>query len=608
MQVDKSKIMEIKDEQSFKIYLAAIRNERVAVSYDTETTGLGFADKPFMQTVFASNFGFVIDKRRCHPDIWRDAAKTVLSESKSLLGHNVPFDLLKARTEWGLRFQGKVHDTKITTFLLNENESHALKKQAEKRWPGAADNEKEVKAWLETNNQGKPNYDLIPFEIIAPYAIQDTYLTRLLLDATLPQVEAEFKGLYETECELTKVLVDMQFTGIRMDMPYLQGLVPHYENYLKNTSRLIYNLVGSEFNISSVVELRDVLYRKMGYKATVFTDKGGEPSTDKHALKALNTPLGNLLLEYSAAHTALHTFVIPWLSFCDANGYMHPYVNQLGTRSGRFSSSDPNAQQIPKRSPEAKRLRKAFIYPEGMMGMSVDQRQMEMVGMAHYCQDPTMVKALREGVDLHRAMAAECGIAKSFDECTSDERRVGKGANFATIFGCGVAKLGNFLSEDQYAGRPVSPEEAKEIHTKYHKRFPMVKEFSNRVIRTIRGRPDFSVKNMFGRKCRLSWDKAYVGVNRLVQSWAADQMKSGMVRAWKYAQTTPDLRIYLNVHDDLKMYCDPKNFATHAVEVDRCLSVCPGLSVPIRTELSWSKTNWADEQEISYDDLKAGKF
>lgn len=221
---------------------------------------------------------------------------------------------------------------------------------------------------------------------------------------------------------------------------------------------------------------------------------------------------------------------------------------------------------------------------------------MEMVGFAHYSGDETMRQALINKEDLHKTTAIACGIAPSLEECTTDHRRLGKGANFSVVFGCGGAKLGGFLSQDQYAGRFVSADEANGIITKYKARFQQVVTFQRAVINKVKFRPGNYVQNMFGRQCRLSPQKAYVGVNRLVQSWAADMAKWGMVETWKYAQGT-DLRLYLNIHDDLKWWCESKYFRDHAIAIDKFLSTCPfPMTVPIRTETTQSLTNWAEEE------------
>ena len=594
MQIDKHKIIEINSEETLTKLKDALCKD-LKVSYDVETTGLTYADRPFMQTVYAAEIGFVIDKRRVNKKLWDDTATTILSCS-SLIGANIIFDLIMARTEWGLRFKGRAHCTKIQSFLLDENGSHRLKDLCEKQWPGSNKLETEVKDWLKTHNDSNMNYDKVPFDIMSHYAVQDTFLTRHLHDYQLPLVEAEFKDLYETECELIKVLVDMKVTGVRLDIPYLKNLVPNFTNKLAGLEIEIHKQAGSTFNVSSDLELTDVLYRKLGLKTKVYTEKG-ELSTAKEALLGLEHPIGKLLIEHRSLATSLHTFVLPWLDYADKYGYLHPNINQTGARSGRFSSSDPNCQNIPKRSPQSKVLRRVFIYPDDMIGGAHDQRQMEMIGFAHYSGDPLMQKTIREGGDLHKMTATEVFKVPQ-NEVTSDQRRLGKGTNFSVIYGCGKAKLGSFLSQDAYAGRYVSSEEALDIITKYKQRFPQVAGFTWQVINRIRQRADFSVKNMFGRKCRLSYDKAYVGVNRLIQSWAADCMKQGMVKAWKYAQGT-DLRLYLNIHDELKWYSTDKYFMDHARRLNTCLTQFANFSLPIKTEITKSKTNWADEEEIT---------
>lgn len=605
----KSQIIEVKDEASFALLRAAVDRD-TRLSFDTETSGLAWTDMPFMMTWFAAGQGFVLDKRRVPREWWQKiGAWTLTITDRPLVGSYILFDLLMGRKEFGVRFVGTVHDTKLQAFLLDEWQNCGLKELAEARWPSSQDLQKEVFQWFEDHNDGKVDFTKLPYDLCSHYAVQDTYLSHKLDEVNRPAVETLCKELYDTERELVLVLADMQFDGVRLDIPYLQRLGESLRTELKILEPQLFGLAGCTFDPNSSVEIADLMYDKLkepikfrnAPTKTAIKKLGpgaiGTPSTDKEALQAMQHPLAKVLLDHRDRSTSLNTFIDPWLGFADKNGYIHPRLNQTGTKSGRFSSDSPNAQQIPKRSKSAKRLRAAFLYPEGKVGLSEDQRQMEMVGFAHYSADPTMRSVLMAGGDLHHATAIECGLATE-DTCTSDHRRLGKGANFSVVYCCGDKKLGAFLSGDMYAGRYVPTEEALGIRAKYFRRFPGVRDFQRRVMHTIDTRPNRAITNMFGRRMTLPVGKSYVGVNRLVQSWAADQMKRGMVKSWRYSLKTDDLRLNVNIHDDLKTHCLEKNFEEHARNLDAFLTDCPGLSVPIRTEISFSRTNWADEVEV----------
>ena len=597
MQIKPEDYTVILDERGLALLKERIARDTV-ISYDRETTSLKWVTgTSFMQTFYVADRGFVIDRRQVSPALWAMCASAcVLREDRDILGHNLKFDLLYSRNEEGLRRRGRVQDTLLLSFLLDENRSHRLKDLCEAKWgPEASSLEKQIKEWMAANGC-ENQYDKVPPELMAHYAVQDTFLCRKYYDAERPKLPPSMVKLYENECELTKVLVDMEYQGIRVDVPYLESLVPQFELDQKLIEQQVWQVAGEEFNINSSPQLADILYRKLGLKAKVYTEKGA-PSTDKEALQTLDHPIGQLLLQHSGLETALHTFVKPWISFADKNGYLHSSFNQTGTRAGRFSSSDPNAQQIPKRTKLAKVLRKAFIYPDGTVGGSNDQCQMEMIGFAHYSADPNMRKALNEGRDLHRQTATDLKLATAYEEVTSDQRKLGKGGNFAIVYGCGKAKLSSFLSQDMYAGRMVTHEEAMQLLSMYKQAYPYVSAFTQRVINTVRTRPGHYVENMFGRRCHLTPDKAYIGVNRLIQSWAADAMKIGMVRAWKKAEGT-DLKLYANIHDDLRWFCKPENFMDHARTIDKCLTQFDGMTVPIKTDTTRSLTNWAEEEEV----------
>lgn len=599
MEIKREQILEINSLKSLGV-LREHLDKGDTVALDTETTGLDCfkGARPFMLTAYTSGAGFVLDKRRVNIDLWNDVALATFGNPKLVtVGHNFGFDKIMARAEWGIRVTTPSHDTLLQAFLLDENRVHKLKVLAEKRWGEAASRlDRQVQEWLQVNNGGKKNYDKLPFELCSHYATQDTFLTYHLDREQRPLVEKDFATLYLNERKLINVLCDMRWAGVRLDVPYLRSLIPKYEQELGLLQNQIHGLAGREFNISSDAQLGDTLYRKLGIQPKVYTPSG-KPSTDKEALVGLDHPIGKLILAHRDIETSLHTFVNPWLEYADTDGYLHPSLNQTGARSGRFSSSAPNIQQIPKRTPSAKQLRKAFIYPDGVVGGATDQSQVEMAGFAHYSGDPVMRKALQDGRDLHKETAAMMGLSTSAEEVSSDQRKLGKGSNFAVIFGCGRNKLASFLSQDMYAGRPVSPEEAADLIARYKRAFPAVDQFTHKVIHTVKFRPGNYVQNMFGRRCRLGSDKAYIGVNRLIQSWAGDFMKRGMVRAWEYAQGT-DLRLNVNVHDELKWYCKEANFLEHARKINEFLTDCPGLSVPVRTETTRSKTSWADEEVV----------
>lgn len=588
-----SDIQIIDDLRSFSRFKAAVSRSDI-VTVDSETESLDYAGDDFLMTALANGEPFLCDRRQ-HEVLYRDVMKFLFECGKPFLGHHLGFDLMKWRLSTGLRFEGECHDTLLLSFLINENDSHRLKDLAEVKYPGVGKVwEDKVIEWLETNNGGKKEYAKVPNEILYPYAAQDVVLTRGIFDDLHPIIKGRCPQLYDTERTLIKVLLDMRVQGVKLDTAYLKSLIPQFEAQMAALEKSIVAAAGSSFNISSDVQLADVLYRKLQMKADYYTD-GGKPAVDKNALLKLQHPIGKMVLEYRDLETSLTTFIQPWLDYADKHGYLHPYLNQTGARSGRFSSSAPNCQQIPKRTPSAKILRKAFIYPEGLVGGSTDQSQIEMAGFAHYSGDRIMQEALQQGKDLHRATAVQMGLAKAMEEVTPDQRKLGKGSNFAIIFGCGANKLAAFLSGDQYAGRPVSPEEAGDLRMRYRQNFPGVMEFTNRCTRTVKMRDGHYVENLFGRRAHLSIDKAYVAVNRLVQGWSADFMKWGMTQVWKYAQGT-DLRLNLQIHDDLRYVCEEKNFKDHATFIDKILTNPPHkFSVPLKTETTFSRTNWADE-------------
>lgn len=586
-------IVEVREGIDLAEYYRAIERDTV-LAYDTETGSLDYKADVFLQIGYASGKAYLIDKRVAHPDLWDDFAAYSLAKGRTLLGHNLGFDLMKMRLDGGNRFLGKVHDTLILSFLLDENRPHGLKELAEKEWgPEASAYEKQVIDWLDKFNEGKKNYDRVPNNIMYPYAANDVLLTRRYFDKYYPSLEKQrLTRIYETECELIKALVDMRSTGVRLDVPYLKTLVPKFTDEATALKLEIDRWAGKDINLHSPKQVIKLIYTDLGLPVNFITPKGN-PSTDDEALSSIEHPIGKMILNYRDKMKS-NAFIENWLGFADSDGYVHPNLNQTGARSGRFSCSNPNFQNIPHHSPSAKALRRAFINPDGMVGGATDQSQIELAIFAHYAKDQVMIKAMRAGQDLHRVTAYEIGLAPTLEAITEDQRRLGKGAGFSVIFGCGAAKLGSFLS--QYAGRHVSSGEAQQIMSRYKMKFRSVKEFSDTVQRVIMSRPGHFVTNLFGRRCHLIPQMAYIGVNRLIQSTAADFAKYGIVQAWKAAQGT-DLRLSLSIHDELRWNSSEKWFEDAARTVYKAMTESPyPLNVPIRATTKICRTNWATEE------------
>jgi len=283
----------------------------------------------------------------------------------------------------------------------------------------------------------------------------------------------------------------------------------------------------------------------------------------------------------------LSTYVLP-LQEQAVNGVIHPDFGLTRTRTGRFSCSDPNVQNITKDID----LRRAFTVEPGEEMWFWDQSQIEMVGFAMYSKDPKMVEALKRGDDLHTVTAQEV-LGKK--EVTKEERAMGKGTNFAMIYGVGKAKLAKYLSG--YVGREVTDLEAAIFKGKYLTAFPTVYSFQRLVMNTVQKHREpwgNFVKNKFGRVRRIDPLKAYTGVNHLIQGWAADMMKAAMVKIdEKYK---PKWR--QNIHDCIRIDCEIDIKKEFIKDIADLLTNFPDVGLPIKCTIEHSRTNWAETEEV----------
>ncbi|NWG76672.1 MAG: DNA polymerase I, partial [Rubrivivax sp.] len=255
--------------------------------------------------------------------------------------------------------------------------------------------------------------DRVPVELAAPYAAADAAMTFRLVGLLRPDLEELrlWKLFSEIEMPLLPVIADMEMAGVLLDVPYLRELSADLSKRLAALQKEIYGLSGGygKFNLGSPKQLNDVLFGKLRLPTEGLRKTTHGFSTDAAALEALKEqhPIVGLILNWRELDKLRSTYVdaLPQLVNPET-GRVHTSFNQTGAVTGRLSSSDPNLQNIPVRTEEGRRVRRAFIAPEGHKLLSVDYSQVELRILAHYSQDAALLQAFRDGVDIHRATAA----------------------------------------------------------------------------------------------------------------------------------------------------------------------------------------------------------
>ena len=347
-----------------------------------------------------------------------------------------------------------------------------------------------------------------------------------------------------------------------------------------------YELAGQEFNLGAPKQLGEILFSKLELPVIKKTPKGA-PSTAEDVLVelALDYPLPKLLLEYRSLSKLKSTYTDKLPEMVNpATGSVHTSYHQAVAATGRLSSSDPNLQNIPIRTEEGRRIRQAFIAPDGYRVVAADYSQIELRIMAHLSNDPGLLKAFKEGQDVHRATASEV-FEVDLDEVSGDQRRKAKAINFGLIYG--MSAFG--LAKQLHLGR----NEAQEYIDRYFERYPGVAEYMDRT-RALAKEQGY-VETLFGRRLYLPEINARnkmrvqaaerTAINAPMQGTAADIIKKAMlgVDHW-LEQSGADARMIMQVHDELVLEVAAAEVDAVCDQLCLLMSGAAELSVPLLVE------------------------
>lgn len=409
--------------------------------------------------------------------------------------------------------------------------------------------------------------------------------------------------LYERiELPLVDVLLEMEMNGVRVDVDYLRSLSAELDAEIQRLTEEIYALAGQPFNINSPKQLSTVLFDKLQLPVIKRTKTG--PSTDQEVLEALaeEHALPAKLLEYRQLTKLKSTYVdaLPALVHPET-GKVHTHFNQTVTATGRLSSTNPNLQNIPVRTEEGRRIRRAFVPSEpGWVILKADYSQIELRVLAHISGDATLIDAFRRGEDIHRRTAAEV-FGLQPEEVTPERRDAAKAINFGIVYGIssfGLAK-----------GTGLSREDAQKYIDAYFARYPGVRQY----IETIKaaGRETGYVTTLFKRRRYLpdlkSRDFARrsfaerTAMNTPIQGTAADIIKLAMVAAWRRLRDEGlQARLLLQVHDELVLEMPAEEVSRVAALIRDCMGNVVELSVPLVVDIEQGP-NWLETERVSTD-------
>ena len=589
-------------EKAFDTWLAKIdKAELVAV--DTETTSIDYMEAELVGISLAVATGQAAYIPVAHdypgaPDqLDRDkvlaAMKPFLENpDRKKVGHHLKYDAhIFAR--YGIRLEGMQFDSMLESYVLN---SVATRHDMDSVARFYLDIDTIHYEDVAGKGARQLTFNQVDLEQAAPYAAEDADITLRLherLWGELEKVEPLRKVYAEIEQPLVPVLLDMEETGVLLDRDMLKKQSQELANTMVKLEKEAHELAGGPFNLGSPKQLQEILFDQLGLPVIRKTPKG-QPSTAEDVLQELATDydLPRVILEYRSVSKLKSTYTdkLPG-QISPSTGRVHTSYHQAVAATGRLSSTDPNLQNIPIRTPEGRRIRQAFVAPEGSMLLAADYSQIELRIMAHLSADPGLVGAFRENLDVHRATAAEV-----FDldpsEVTADHRRSAKAINFGLMYGMSAFGLGKQLG--------ISRGQAQEYMDLYFDRYPGVRKFMDDTRKLARDQG--YVETVFGRRLYLPeindrnvQRRQYAersAINAPMQGTAADIIKLAMlaVHEWLATSRAP-ARMIMQVHDELVLEVDEKALDDVRSRVVAIMSDAAELTVPLVVDAG-TGPNW----------------
>lgn len=592
----------ITDKTLFADWLVRLQ-QATQFSFDTETTALEIMDARIVGVSFAIEAG-VAAYIPCGHDYmgapeqleleWvLQELKPILEDAKKIkIGQNLKYDR-SVLLNYGIELRGIEFDTMLESYVWNSIGSRH-------NMDDLAQNYLDYKTVTFEELAGKGvkqlTFNQLKVEDAGHYAAEDADITLRLHQFFWPQLEqvAPLKSVFETiEMPLLPVLSRIERNGTLVDAKLLGQQSLELGERLTQLERKAYEIAGKEFNLSSPKQLGAILFDEQKLPVLKKTPTG-TPSTAEEVLQelALDYPLPNVLMEYRglAKLKSTYTDKLP-LVINKRTGRIHTSYHQAVAATGRLSSQDPNLQNIPIKTEEGRRIRQAFVAPQGYKLVAADYSQIELRIMAHLSDDAGLLSAFEKGLDVHRATAAEVfGVA--LDSVSSEMRRSAKAINFGLIYG--MSAFG--LAKQLHLGR----NEAQQYIDRYFERYPGVQRYMNNIralaheqgyVETLFGRrlylPEINAKNK-----NLQMGAERTAINAPMQGTAADIIKTAMIKvqAWLDASQL-DAKIIMQVHDELVLEVAEAEVEQVRAGLIEHMSAAATLKVPLLVEAGVGN-NW----------------
>lgn len=591
-----------------------LKSPKTAV--DIETSGLNFLEDKIVGSGFALNkeesFYIPLYKydeklipywnQSTEDEIKSDLHKFFMNETLKI-AYNGQFDFKFIRKYLGLkRINNASFDVMLASHLLNENlNGMRTLKLLSILFTDMGGYESVLYNWLRENKITKDNMYQAPVEILGKYCCLDTLATYRLYSKFDIQLEREgLLHLFNTlTMPLQKVLMDVEYDGVQVDIVHLQALESTNKKMLENQLSIIRGKVGDpNFNVNSTQQLADLLFNKLGCKV-VRTTATGAPATDKATIEKYAKKHSVLqdILDYKKKRTETSTFLTGMKALLDKNNKVHTSYLLHGTDSGRLSSTNPNLQNIPR----DKNVKNLYIPEPGKVMIQCDLSQGEFNAWASYAQDEKMLNDIRNGLDIHRTVASKVWKLKP-EEVTKELRTFAKRVCFGLMYGISIEGAAKLVG--------CSESEALRIQDTFFKMYPKAATWLNNI--PVVARSQGYLQTVFGRRRRfshlfnhpLSSIRKYaerLAKNFLLQSTVADITARNMINLKPYLDSK-DAQIILTVHDSIIIQCykcDAEDISKEILKVTTQPVVNYNGIIKNDIEIG---TSWGHLDKIEFDD------
>lgn len=573
-------------------------------AFDTETTSLNYLDARIVGLSFAVKVGeaaylplthdYAGAPEQLNIDTVLTLFKPILEDPKQYkVGQNLKYDR-HILLNHDIDLQGIQHDTMLQSYVLDSTATrHDMDSLAEKYLGRSTIHFEDIAG----KGKKQLTFNQIGLEEAGPYAAEDADITLQLHQTLWPQIQAvpALVDVYKKlEMPLLPVLNTIERNGVNIDIWMLQQQSDQLGQQIDQLEQDAWAVADEEFNLGSPKQLQAILYENLELPVLKKTPKG-QPSTAEGVLQELaddGYELPQVIMNYRSLSKLKSTYTDRLPEQVNrSTGRVHTSYHQAVTATGRLSSSDPNLQNIPIRSEEGRRIREAFVAPDGFTLLAADYSQIELRIMAHLSQDPGLLKAFAAGEDIHRHTASEI-FGVELDHVSSDQRRSAKAINFGLIYGMSAHGLSKQLGIERH--------QAADYMTTYFERYPGVKTYMNDT--RDQAKEDGYVETIFGRRLHLPEINSSNGmrrqyaertaINAPMQGTAADIIKRAMIdiNSW-LIESKSKIRMIMQVHDELVFEVPIDQIEAAKSSIEHYMIKAADLDVPLEVGVGTGE-NW----------------